>query len=189
MSKLNHQRPYLQLLDNFRREHGRLSEFAGSEITGECQIPRKPLPWETIIPPAAPREDGQLSPQHIAALEEILNLNHELILASGLASPIWGKISSKKKIRLATSESRLIDGCFDFLRYCAEMAESDSLEPWHWVQDYCNSHRKNGNHLFDSIAEALMGPALEKFFWWSLQEGSARDKARLVAFVKMVSKQ
>ena len=53
-----------------------------------------------------------------------------------------------------------------------------------WFMDYCNAFLRQGNHTVEVMADTVFGPALEKFFWTSLESDDDVDQTRLVAFVK-----
>ena len=187
MSNLNHARPQLKLLDNFRQENARALRESKDTARVSPLKGEQHRPWEDVVPPARPKDDNELSAEHVLPLERLLDLDLKFLVARGMASPFLGKVSTKKKVALQEAEQNLTDGAVQFLRHCAAVAEKHSkMEPMSWLMNYCNAHLRNGNYTVEVMADVVFGPALEKFFLTSLQSDDEIDQNRLVAFVKVL---
>ena len=186
MTKLNHNRPNLMSLDNLRREsRHRIALPMEDGMVAEAPD-RKPWPWENIVPPPRPNEDLKLAQSQIISLDLLLDSHLKFVIATGIASPIFGKPSAKKRKRLEDAQAQLIDQSVTFLGFCAEESSRGSLSTWHWLQSYCNAHRKNGNRLFDSLVTFVLEDGLERYFWGTLKGDSQKEKDNLTSFVERV---
>lgn len=185
MTKLNHARPQLKLLDNFRQENSRALREAKDAGKNAPPKDKQQWPWEKMVLPPRPRDDKNLSAEHVSILEDLLALDGKFLVARGFASPFWGKVSQKKKAAAIEAEQNLMEGAVRFLRHCAATAEKEGgMEPMKWFMDYCNAFLRQGNHTIEVMADMVFGPALEQFFWTSLESDDDLDQTRLLAFVK-----